>query len=128
MADLLLDTQVFLWWQRGTSLSQAAADAVADPANRVFVSAASIWEIAIKARKGKLAFAASPIAAVAANGFFELPILSVEAEAAGMMSWDHADPFDRILVAQALRLNLTLVTADKAIRRYPGLVQLWAGA
>ena len=128
MADFLIDTHVFLWWQHRSGLSRAAAEAIADPENRIFVSAASIWEIAIKAKTGKLTFAASPFKAIAANGFFELPILPIEAEAAGLMAGDLSDPFDRALVAQALRLNLTFVTADKAIRHYPGLVQLWAGA
>jgi PIN domain nuclease of toxin-antitoxin system len=94
----------------------------------VFVSAASVWEIAIKARTGKLTFGASPLGAIAANGFFELPILPIEAESAGMLAWEHADPFDRMLVAQALRLNLTFVTSDRTILGYPGLAVLWAGA
>src|SRR5437868_6193212 len=103
MTELLLDTHVFLWWQiKHGNLGSTATDAISDPANRVFVSAASILEIALKVRTGKLRFGGSPTAAIAANGFFELPVLAMEAELAGALDWDHADPFDRLLVAQAI--------------------------
>jgi PIN domain nuclease of toxin-antitoxin system len=127
--NLLLDTHVFLWWDgRGRGLSEAADTLIADPANQVFVSAASVWEIAVKRRLNKLEFAGSPVAAIGANGFHELPILPSDAEAAGALAWRHNDPFDRLLVAQAQRLTLTLLTADSAIRAYHGVVQLWAAA
>jgi PIN domain nuclease of toxin-antitoxin system len=93
----------------------------------VFVSAASVWEIAIKRRVRKLDLQGSATAAIGANGFQELPILSADAEAAGALEWSHNDPFDRMLVVQARRLALTLVTADKAIRAYGGFAQVWAG-
>jgi PIN domain nuclease of toxin-antitoxin system len=129
MTDLLIDTHVFLWWQwRAANLAPAAVNSVADSANRVFVSAASIWEISIKAKKGKLQFSGSAAQAVADCGFFDLPIQAIDAEVAGSLDWDHPDPFDRVLIAQARRLGLVLVTADKAIRRYGGVAQLWAGA
>ena len=128
MTDLLLDTRVFIWWQRNEAmLCDPARAAIADGGNRVFVSAASVWEVALKMRKGKLLFNASPTAAILANGFHALPILADEAEAAGALDWDHADPFDRLLVAQAMRASLVLVTADRAIRGYHGVAQLWAG-
>jgi PIN domain nuclease of toxin-antitoxin system len=129
MTDVLVDTHVFLWWQtRDPKLGSEAYGVLAAPANRVFVSAASVWEIAIKARKGRLSFAASPTLAIASNGFHELPILAVDAEAAGNLDWAHADPFDRLLVAQAIRLSLVLVTADDTIRSFGGVPQFWAGA
>jgi PIN domain nuclease of toxin-antitoxin system len=125
---LLLDTHVFLWWDSGNPLlNQAARRAIADPANQVFVSAASVWEIAIKRRLGKLAFGGSPSAAIGKNGFFELAILPMDAEAAGDLVWDHADPFDRLLAAQTSRLRGTLVTADAMIRAFDPVVTLWAG-
>lgn len=125
--DLLLDTHVFLWWDgRHPSLAAAVAEAIADPANAVFVSAASIWEVAIKARRGRLALAGSPADAITANGFRPLPILPVDGERAGGLDWDHRDPFDRMLVAQAARLSMTLVTADEAVRDYRHVAQLWA--
>ena len=93
----------------------------------MFVSAASIWEIGIKRRLGKLDFRGAAAAAIGANGFLELPILPIDAEAARELSWPHNDPFDRMLVAQARRLTLTLVTSDGAIREYTHVAQFWAG-
>ena len=100
---------------------------IVDPGSQILVSAASVWEVAIKRRLGKLAFAGSPSAAISANGFFALPILPIDAEGAGSLSWDHSDPFDRMLVAQAKRAGLTLVTADSLIRAHDGLAVFWAG-
>ena len=126
--NLLLDTRVFLWWDRQDKALNADTRAlIADPANQVFVSAASIWEIAIKRRLKKLDFRGSAVAAIGANGFLELPILPIDAEAAGTLAWQHNDPFDRMLVAQARRLTFTLATADAAIRSYPNIAQMWAG-
>jgi len=124
--DLLLDTHVFLWWDAGADkLGEAARAAIADPDNAVFVSAASIWEIAIKAAKGKLSYGGSPGAAIAANGFLPLPITVAHAESAGALTWAHPDPFDRMLVAQARTDSLVLVHADGVIAGYP-VPQLWA--
>lgn len=126
--NLLLDTHVFLWWDRQDKALNAATRAlIADPANQVLVSAASIWEIAIKRRFGKLDFRGSAAAAIGANGFQELPVLPIDAEAAGELAWSHNDPFDRMLVAQAVRLGFTLTTADAAIRDFATVAQIWAG-
>jgi PIN domain nuclease of toxin-antitoxin system len=126
--NLLLDTHVFLWWdRRDRALNAAARALIADPANQVFISGASIWEIAIKRRLKKLDFRGSAVAAIAANGFHELPILPVDAETAGALAWQHGDPFDRMMVAQAQRLGLTLATADAAIREFGTVAQMWAG-
>jgi len=126
--DLLLDTRVFLWWDKqDPALHHDAREAIADPANRIFISAASVWEIAIKRRLGKLEFQGSAMHAIGANGFFELPILPADAEAAGALVWDHNDPFDRMLVAQARRGGFVLVTADGLIRGHDGIASLWAG-
>jgi PIN domain nuclease of toxin-antitoxin system len=125
--NLLLDTHVFLWWDKQDKALNADARAlIADPANQIFVSAASIWEIAIKRRLKKLDFRGSAVAAIGANGFNELPILPVDAENAGALAWQHNDPFDRMLVAQAKRLALTLATADTTIRAYANIAQIWA--
>src|SRR4051812_959120 len=94
--------------------------------NNIFVSAATVWEIAIKRRRGKLKFPGSASAAIAANGFHELPILPLEAESAGDLVWQHNDTFDRLLVAQAMHQNLILVTADETIRALEDLPRLWA--
>lgn len=125
--DLLLDTHVLLWWdQDDQQLSRAARQAIADGDNRVFVSAASPWEIAIKARKGKLRFSGSPVALIDANGFLPLAITPAHAEAAGALDWTHRDPFDRMLVVQAQRERLVLVHADPIIHSFDGITQLWA--
>jgi PIN domain nuclease of toxin-antitoxin system len=125
--NLLLDTHVFIWWdQRNPTLNDSTRAAIEDARNNVFVSAASVWEIAIKCRRGKLRFAGSASAAIASNGFHELPILPLEAEAAGDLTWRQDDPFDRMLVAQAMTQGLIFVTADETIRGFEGVAQLWA--
>lgn len=126
--NLLLDTHAFLWWDKqDRAMNDDARALIANPANQVFISVASVWEIAIKRRLGKLEFLGSPAAAIGANGFHELPIVPVDAENAGGLEWRHNDPFDRLLVVQARRLAFTLLTADKTIRAYGGVAQLWAG-
>ena len=128
MRDLLLDRHVFLWWDGGRRrLGKSAQAAIAGRAHAVFISAASIWEIAIKRARGKLRFTGSAEAAIARNGFFPLSIAPAHAEAAGATSWDHADPFDRMLVAQSIAQSFVLVHADQRIRDYDGVSQLWAG-
>ncbi|HET7882820.1 MAG TPA: type II toxin-antitoxin system VapC family toxin [Acetobacteraceae bacterium] len=125
---LLLDTHVFLWWDCGHSALRTDARAmIADADNRVLISAGSVWEIATKRQTGKLRFEGSPTAAIAANGFEEVPILPLDPERAGELAWANTDPFDRVLVAQAQRLAATLVTADAAIRGYGRVALLWSG-
>ena len=75
----------------------------------------------------KLDFRGTAVAAIGANGFLELAMLPIDAENAGELVWQHNDPFDRMLVAQARRLTFTLATADVAIRAYPNVAQMWAG-
>ena len=124
--DLLLDTHAFIWWDSSDGqLGAAPSAAIADSANRIFVSAASIWEIAVKQKLGRLAFTGSPARAVVRNGFLPLSISGDHAEAAAELPPIHQDPFDRILVAQALARRLVLVTADSHIGRY-AVPQLWA--
>jgi PIN domain nuclease of toxin-antitoxin system len=124
---LLLDTHVFLWWDSShTALKAGARAMIEDAGNRVLVSAASVWEIAIKRRAGKLDFDGSPTAAIAANGFEDVAILPIDAEQAGELAWSHADPFDRLLVVQARRLSATLVTADALVRAFGSIPLLWA--
>ena len=123
--ELLLDTHVLLWWDdRNPKLRMGAREVIENPDNRVLVSSASIWEIAIKRRAGKLKFDGSAAELISANGFEELPMSAKDAEHAGDLDWQHRDPFDRILAAQCRRRNLTLITADKILRRCPGLALL----
>ena len=116
---LLLDTQAFLWWLSDDSkLSAAARDAVADSRNIAHVSAASIWEIAIKVKLGRLAVRDSDVAAeIGANGFTEIAITARHARGAGALPRYHDDPIDRMLIAQASMEDLVLVTHELKFRR-----------
>lgn len=120
--ELLLDTHVFLWWDGGSDrLGATARRLIGASGNTVFVSAASILEIAIKRRLGKLAFAGSPFRAIGLNGFTELAVSAADCEMAGGLEWPHGDPFDRLLLAQAQRHGLSLVTADTIILGHGGV-------
>jgi PIN domain nuclease of toxin-antitoxin system len=124
----LIDTHIFIWWTaRDPKLKPEIQQIISDPAHQVYVGASSIWEITTKRRLGKLAFTGSPIQQAINSGFQNLSILPEDAELAGEMRWNRKDPFGRFLVAQAVRLSATLVTADKAIRAYGTIPILWAG-
>ena len=114
---LLLDTPVLIWWDMGAKLSTKAIQAIRD-AEQVYVSAASAWEIAIKASLGRLSTTRSVGEAAAASGFEELPVRVAHAEAVLTLPWHHRDPFDRMLSAQARVEGLTVVTRDPVFRRY----------
>ena len=115
---LLLDTHVFLWWRANDErLSKAARAAIAG-ADIVFVSAATAWEAAIKAALGRIAYPDTIEAGVEASGFEKLPITLAHAERAAALPRIHADPFDRMLIAQAELESLSLVTSDRVLRRY----------
>ena len=116
---LLLDTHAFIWWDaESPSLSRALRDAIADPANEVHVSAATVWEIAIKRGRGRIAFGGGIAQAVTRNGFRSLPITPDHAERAGGLPPHHRDPFDRVLVAQAVLESMVLGTQDEMMRPY----------
>lgn len=117
--NLLLDTHCFLWWDANDSqLPTALHAAIASPANRVYVSAVSVWEIAIKRTTGKLTFQGSAAKAIEAHQFLALPISVEHAEFAGSLPQLHRDPFDRLLVAQAHLEGLVLATVDEQVLRY----------
>ena len=119
MALLLLDTHVFLWWLRDDpKLGPKARAAIADPANAVFVSAATAWEIAVKRASGKLEAHGDVVEWIAESDFDELAIEVDHAVAAAELPRHHTDPFDRMLVAQAQLEELTLVARDDALERY----------
>jgi PIN domain nuclease of toxin-antitoxin system len=125
---VLIDTHVFLWLESNSpKLARDIRERIVRFDGRLFVSAVSFWEIAIKRRTGKLALSGSPRAAAKAAGFAELPIDAADAELAGALDWEHRDPFDRMLVAQCLNRGLPLVTADDAFRARGDLAILWAG-
>lgn len=117
---LLLDTHTFLWWLgEDETLTIPAREAIATPETLVHVSAATIWEIAIKANLGRLDISGSDMAAeIIASGFIELPMTVRHAQIAGWLPRHHDDPFDRMLIAQAQAEALTLVSRDSALQAY----------
>jgi PIN domain nuclease of toxin-antitoxin system len=122
---LLLDTHVFLWWcASDRRLAEVERQAIRDGTNDVFLSAASVWEMAIKQQLGRLQVPEPASAAVARLGIERLPVLFEHAEATVLLPRLHRDPFDRLLVAQAKIEGLTLVTRDPLIRSYPGVAFL----
>ena len=116
---LLLDTHMFLWWDRQLHrVPPALRAAIEDDTSQVFVSVATVWEIAIKRATGKLQFAASIIDTIDRLGFELLPITGAHAEHAGGLPRHHNDPFDRLLIAQAYLEGMVLGTQDPAMRAY----------
>ena len=116
---LLLDTHVLLWWlDDPASLQVTARRLIADPRNRVFVSAAVAWEITIKRQLGKLEAPDDLEAALEQERFQHLPITVGHALAVAELPAIHGDPFDRIQIAQARLDALTIVTRDATIPRY----------
>jgi PIN domain nuclease of toxin-antitoxin system len=116
---LLLDAHVLLWWLADDpTLAAAARAAIADPANDAVVSVATIWEIEIKRALGKLTAPDGLVDAVEASEFGSLPIIAIDAERAARMPPHHRDPFDRMLVAQAIRLEAAIVSRDAAFAPY----------
>jgi PIN domain nuclease of toxin-antitoxin system len=116
---LLLDTHIFLWWtQNDPRLQSKHLQSIGSPENIVYLSAASAWEIGIKRKIGKLAFAGSVSDAIGRHRFEPLAISVEHAEAAGSLPAIHSDPFDRLLIAQAQIEGLTLVTVDQQILLY----------
>lgn len=126
---MLLDTHALLWWLEGNArLSAKARRAIADGDNVILVSAATAWEIATKARIGKLPdaipLARDLVRAVLDQGFESLPITLAHAQRAGLLPGPHRDPFDRMLIAQALAEDVPLVSNEKSFDAY-GITRIW---
>jgi len=116
---LLLDTHVFLWLEQNPrELSPVVLAALQDPENTLYLSAASIWEISTKRKKGILKFDGEVQSVAARYGLIDLPISWLHAETAGSLPMLHRDPFDRMLIAQTQIERLILVTTDAEIRKY----------
>ena len=124
---LLIDTHILLWAdERPRLIVQPLRAAMRDEANEIVVSAATVWEIAIKRAIGKLRFDRPVVAAVLALGFEILPVAGVHAEHAGSLPRHHDDPFDRLIIAQAYLEGMVLGTQDRRMRPY-GVVTLGLG-
>lgn len=117
--NLLLDTHVLLWWlDDSPSLSRTVNEKISDVGNLVFVSAAVIWEIRIKQALGKLKIPASFRQVLEGQSFENLPITADHAHAVKDLPSYHRDPFDRMLIAQAVVEGLTIVTHDSVFHPY----------
>jgi PIN domain nuclease of toxin-antitoxin system len=121
---LLLDTHVILWWQRDDARLNAAARRAIATADIVWVSAVSGWEVAIKCALGRLRLDEPFPALLAADDFTELPLTLAHADRLTGLPAHHHDPFDRILVAQALTEHATLISHDRAFEPY-GARMIW---
>jgi len=124
---LLLDTHLLLWAAEDSPrLPRAGRKLVNDPTSELFFSAASLWEVALKSGLRKEGFRIDARVlrrALRDNGYTELPVTSEHAVAIDALPLLHKDPFDRILVAQAMVEGITLLTADPLVAQYPGPVR-----
>ena len=126
---VLLDTHTLVWAALSrSSLSQIAAGIIADPDNAILVSAASAWEIATKVRLGKFPdaepFERRFVVAVEEAGYTLVPIDAETALRAGRLIGDHGDPFDRIIAAQALALDIPIISTDAKLDIF-GVHRIW---
>jgi PIN domain nuclease of toxin-antitoxin system len=124
--NLLLDTHVVLWWLAGDSrLRGPSREAIEWAENRAVISAASVWEAAIKKALGKVTFDQAEWQMFAeAQGFSELPVRNEHAWLAAELPRHHEDPFDRMLIAQAIVEGLTVMSGDRIFERY-SVATLW---
>jgi PIN domain nuclease of toxin-antitoxin system len=121
--NLLLDTHALIWFLEGneTAISAKAKRLISDPANTSYVSVASLWEMAIKIRLGSLSFAPgydNLLPLLDQNGFEVLPITFQHTRRLITLPMHHRDPFDRLLIAQAMTESLLLITIDTNIHQY----------
>lgn len=122
---LLLDTHIFIWAVTDSPKLSHEARRQILAADEVYVSAASIWEIAIKSGLGKIeGDVVQMVSAIEGSGFLELPVTADHAARVADLPLHHRDPFDRLLVAQAMTEPLTLLTTDNVLSRYTDLVRV----
>ena len=116
---LILDAHVLLWWWADDRrLGQPARRSIADPGNSVLVSAGTVWEIAVKRAAGRLSAPANILETLQREQFDVVPLTGDDAVSAAELPMHHRDPFDRLLVAQALRLDALIITSDRAVSAY----------
>lgn len=127
--NLLLDTHVFLWWIDGDPIPARATEAIRNPANSVWLSVASVWEITIKASLGKLRLPDRAARFVEEqrqrNSIGWLPVDVAALDILQDLPFHHRDPFDRLLIAQAISNGYAIVSADDAFAQYP-VENLWS--
>jgi PIN domain nuclease of toxin-antitoxin system len=116
--NLLLDTHILLWWLASSRHLPAPARAAILGSERIYVSAATAWEIGIKVSLGRLAFDGDMEKQLVSNNFLPLHVTLSHAVAAGQLPQRHKDPFDRMLIAQAKMESLTLLTHDRRLKGY----------
>jgi len=122
---LLLDTHIMLWWATDRRKISTRAASLISIADDVFVSSACVWELATKIRRGKLDLDLSMlVTSAASSNFLELPIRFRHAALVASLPPLHFDPFDRLLVAQAMCESLLLITVDKQLAPYSRMVQI----
>jgi len=122
---ILLDTHLFIWWLKDDVHLSKKARALITEADIVYISSVSVWEAAIKIQLGKLeADINALVAAIRTEGFMELPVTAKHAAMVATLPGWHRDPFDRMLIAQALSEPLRLLTADAALKPYSELVDV----
>ena len=116
---LLLDTHLLVWWFVDRRIPQRATELIRDPANQLYASAASVWEVAIKAALGKIEVKPEALlAGLRDGGFQELAVSSRHATQVGLLPMHHRDPFDRLLVSQSLCESMSLLTDDRVLAVY----------
>ena len=122
---LILDTHAALWWLSGDErFGRTAEDEITDATNQVLLSAAVVWEVAIKRSLGKLEAPEDLAAALVGAGAQPLPVALDHAAAVERLPWHHRDPFDRLLIAQAIVERAALVSADESLHAY-GVRVIW---
>ncbi len=122
MNNYMLDTHIFLWWLSDADrLSKEVFDIISDSSNQIYISSASIWEIATKESLGKIEIDANLDTIIEECGFLELKISAKCANVVKSLPPIHKDPFDRMLIAQAKQWNLILITIDQSIVKYSNI-------
>ncbi len=122
---LLLDSNAFLWWaEADPKLSTVARSAIADPANEGLISVAGLWELVIKSSMGKLALPDDVETMVISQGFSVLPISFTHLHRFAGLPRHHKDPFDRMIIAQALAEGIPIASADRRFPAY-GVQVVW---
>lgn len=123
--QFLLDTHIYLWWVKNDTQLSKEARSIISSADEIYISSASIWEICIKVKIGKLEIDTENLVnGIYEDGFLELPITAQHALTISTLPNLHRDPFDRILIAQALSEPLRFLTADRFLRNYSELVEI----